>query len=151
MTNVLRDCAKDLRIGRCYLPASMLAQVGLAQEDLLSTENSLRTRPVLFELVRKTLDHYREAIEYTLALSASSIRLRLACLWPVLIGLETLALLVGNDQWLDPAQASKIRRNDVYRIMARSTLLVASNGMLRRWMEGLIARVEERMNPVPAS
>jgi farnesyl-diphosphate farnesyltransferase len=58
---------------------------------------------------------------------------------------------VGNDQWLDPAQASKIRRNDVYRIMARSTLLVASNGMLRRWMEGLIARVEERMNPVPAS
>ena len=151
MTNVLRDCAKDLRIGRCYLPASMLAQVGLAQEDLLSPENSLRTRPVLFELVRKTLDHYREAIEYTLSLSASSIRLRLACLWPVLIGLETLALLVGNDQWLDPAQASKIRRNDVYRIMARSTLLVASNGMLRRWMEGLIARVEERMNPVPAS
>ena len=148
MTNVLRDCGKDLRIGRCYLPAPMLAQAGLAPEDLLSPENSLRARPILFELVRSALDHYRAAIEYTLALSAFSIRLRLACLWPVLIGLETLVLLVGNDRWLDPAQSSKIRRNDVYRIMARSTLLVASNGMLRRWMEELVAQVEAGMNNV---
>jgi farnesyl-diphosphate farnesyltransferase len=146
MTNVLRDCGKDLRIGRCYLPDPMLAQAGLTAEDLLLPENSLRARPVLFQLIRRTLDHYREAIEYTLALSANSIRLRLACLWPVLIGLETLVLLAGNDSWLDPAKASKIRRNDVYRIMARSALLVASNGMLRRWMEGLILKVEERMS-----
>ena len=29
LVNVLRDCGKDLRIGRCYLPAPMLAQAGL--------------------------------------------------------------------------------------------------------------------------
>ena len=148
MTNVLRDCGEDLRIGRCYLPAPMLAQAGLSPEDLSSPENSLCARPVLFELIRKTLDHYREAVEYTLSLSAFSIRLRLACVWPVVIGLETLVLLVDNDRWLDPANPSKIRRNDVYRIMARSTLLVASNGQLRRWMEGLIAEVEERMEAI---
>jgi farnesyl-diphosphate farnesyltransferase len=124
MTNVLRDCGKDLRIGRCYLPATMLARFGLTK-DLLLTDTSLPARPLLFELVMESLDHFCEAIEYTLALPAFSIRLRLACLWPVLIGLETLLLLVCNDDWLDPSKISKIRRNDVYQIIAFSVPLVA--------------------------
>ena len=146
MTNVLRDCGKDLRIGRCYLPAEMLAQVGLTPKDLLLPETSLRARPLLFELVRRTLDHYREAVEYTLALPAFSARLRLSCLWPVLIGLETLLLLVNNDRWLEPANASKIRRGDVYRIIAFSAPLAPSNGLLRIWIERLMARIEKRIN-----
>jgi farnesyl-diphosphate farnesyltransferase len=35
MTNVLRDVAQDLRIGRCYLPRHALAARGLAPADLL--------------------------------------------------------------------------------------------------------------------
>lgn len=146
MTNVLRDCGKDLRIGRCYLPATMLARAGLAPQDLLLPEMSLRARPVLYELVRKALDCYRDGIEYTLALSIFSARLRLACLWPLLIGLETVWLLVRNDQWLDPAKASKIRREDVYRIVTLSAPLVASNGLLRIWFERLIAKIEACMH-----
>src|SRR5262249_4676030 len=107
MTNVLRDCSRDLRIGRCYIPAAMLAQFGLMPQELLSPDTSLRAQPVLFELIEKALDHFREGLEYVLALPALSIRLRSACLWPMLIGLETLVLLVGNDQWLDPQKALK--------------------------------------------
>jgi farnesyl-diphosphate farnesyltransferase len=146
MTNVLRDCGKDLRIGRCYLPATMLARFSLTPQDLLLPDTSSRARPVLFELVRKTLDHFREAVEYTRSLPAFSVRLRLACLWPVLIGLETVLFLVGNDRWLDPAKVSKIRRGDVYRIMALSVPLVASNRLLRIWTDRLIVRIEARMN-----
>jgi len=29
LTNVLRDCPRDLRIGRCYFPRDLLAQAGL--------------------------------------------------------------------------------------------------------------------------
>ena len=75
LTNVLRDCAKDLRIGRCYLPTSMLAPVRLTPPDLLAPDSSLRARPILFALVGKSLDRYREAVEYTLALPTFSIRL----------------------------------------------------------------------------
>jgi farnesyl-diphosphate farnesyltransferase len=142
MTNVLRDCGKDLRIGRCYLPSSMLDRFGLSPQDLLLPETSLAARPLLFELVKKTLEHFREAVEYTLSLPAFAVRLRLACLWPVLIGLETLSLLVSNDYWLDPARVSKIRRGDVYRIIALSIPLVPSNRYLRLWMERQIAEVE---------
>jgi farnesyl-diphosphate farnesyltransferase len=145
MVNVLRDCGKDLRIGRCYLPASMLAQAGLGPRDLLEPGASARARGILFELVRIALDHFRAAIDYTFALPRLSMRLRLACLWPILIGLETLERLVANEAWLDPARTSKVTRNDVYRILACSTLLAPSNALLARWFRRLIARVEARI------
>jgi farnesyl-diphosphate farnesyltransferase len=145
MTNVLRDCGKDLRIGRCYLPSTMLDRFGLNPQDLLLSKTSVSARPLLFELVAKTLDHYREAVEYSLSLPAFAVRLRLACLWPALIGLETLTLLVSNDEWLDPAKVSKIGRGDVYRIIAFSVPLVASNRLLRLWMERRISGIEARM------
>jgi farnesyl-diphosphate farnesyltransferase len=145
MTNVLRDCGKDLRIGRCYLPVEMLDRFGLTPQDLLEPANSLRAQPLLFEVVRLTLDHFREAVEYTLAIPASSARLRLACLWPVLIGLETVLLLVHNDDWLDPGKVSKIQRSKVYRVIGYSLPLVASNTLLRSWAERLIGRIEARL------
>ncbi len=145
MTNVLRDCSKDLRIGRCYLPSTMLDRYSLSPQDLLLPSASLRARPLMFDLVRMTLDHFREAVEYTFAIPALSFRLRLACLWPVLIGLETLVLLVNNDDWLDPAKISKIQRSTVYRIVVCSALLAPSDRLLRSWIERLIGRVEARL------
>jgi farnesyl-diphosphate farnesyltransferase len=145
MTNVLRDCGKDLRIGRCYLPITLLDRLGLSPQDLLLPSNSRRAQPLLFELIRMTLDHFREAVEYTLAIPAFSIRLRLACLWPVVIGLETLLLLVDNNDWLDPGKVSKIRRNKVYQVISCSVPLVASNTLVRIWAERLIGKIEARL------
>ncbi|AEI79179.1 farnesyl-diphosphate farnesyltransferase [Cupriavidus necator N-1] len=133
MTNVLRDCGKDLRIGRCYLPATMLHQHGLSPQDLLLPDASLRARALMLELVHDTLDHFHEAMAYTLAIPPHFIRLRLACLWPVLIGMETLLLLVRNDDWLDPAKTSRLQRSKVYRIIACSLPMVPSNSLLRIW------------------
>jgi len=145
MTNVLRDCGKDLRIGRCYLPQSMLDRHGLAARDLLQAANLTRARPLLVELLRETLDHFRAALDYTLAIPASALRLRLACLWPILIGLETLLLLVDNDAWLDPAKVSKVTRNTVYRIIASSLLLAPSNALVRNAIDKRIRRIEARL------
>lgn len=145
MVNVLRDCGKDLRIGRCYLPTDVLDRHGLTVQLLLDPSNSQRARPALHELVRIALDHFREAMAYTFALPRTAIRLRLACLWPILIGLETLALLVANDAWLDPARVIKVKRSDVYRVLWRSTALVMSDTALRNWMDALIARIEKSL------
>ncbi|WP_420998296.1 phytoene/squalene synthase family protein [Cupriavidus sp. 30B13] len=145
MTNVLRDCGKDLRIGRCYLPSALLARYGLAPQDLLAPGNSARAQPLLFELVRHALGHFRAALDYTLTIPGAAVRLRLACIWPIVIGLETLLLLVDNPAWLDPARVSKVRRNTVYRVMAHSLPAVASDWLVRRWIGGLMARIEARM------
>lgn len=145
MTNVLRDCGKDLRIGRCYLPSTVLERHGLQASELLHAETSQRARPVLNELLGTALALYRDALAYTLSLPRHAIRLRLACLWPIIIGLETLVLLADNTMWLDPARVSKIRRNDVYRILAYSFVAVGSDRLVTRWVEGLIDRVESRI------
>jgi farnesyl-diphosphate farnesyltransferase len=146
MTNVLRDCARDLRIGRCYLPESMLARHGLTPQDVLRPESSARARPVLFELLRTSLALFQDAVDYTLAIPSSAVRLRLACLWPIMIGLDTLVLLARNDAWLDPGRISKVRRNDVYRIMAASLPMVASNGMLRAWTSRRMRAIEREIS-----
>ncbi|HVE09879.1 MAG TPA: phytoene/squalene synthase family protein [Paraburkholderia sp.] len=145
MTNVLRDSGKDLRIGRCYLPSTLLERFGLTPQDLLMPAASLRAKPLLHELLPKALEHYRAAVDYMLAIPAHAVRLRLACVWPIVIGLETLVLLVDNDAWLEPAKVSKVKRGAVYRMIAASLPAVLSDTLLRNWTYRLIARIEARL------
>ncbi len=147
MTNVLRDCARDLRISRCYLPNTLLARHGLTPEALLDPATSAQARPVLCELLRDTLDRYRDAVDYTLAIPAGAIRLRLACLWPIMIGLDTLVLLAHNDAWLDPDRVIKVKHNDVYRIIASSMPLAVSDALVRRWTERRIGTISAAIRP----
>lgn len=145
MTNILRDCAKDLRIGRCYLPDDVLAAHRVGVADLLSPGASARTRGVLVDLLRVTLDQYRDACRYTLAIPRRFVRLRLACLWPIMIGLETLELLAGHEAWLDPATPAKVPRKRIYRIMASSLVLVGSNAAIRARTDALVDAVNARI------
>ena len=146
MTNVLRDCAADLRIGRCYLPAQQLAALGLQPTDLLQPATAQAAQPVLFDLVRHALLQFGEASAYLSAIPRHCVRLRLACLWPILIGLETLLALVQTPAWLDPAQVIKIKRNDIYRIVVSSVPGIASNSVLKRRIEALIKQISHIIN-----
>jgi farnesyl-diphosphate farnesyltransferase len=138
LTNILRDIPRDLRIGRCYLPASELAESGLRPADLLEPANSERARPVLARWLDLALDHYKAAWEYTMSIPKRECRLRLACIWPIWIGLETLGLLRRSKNFLDPELVIKISRGRIYAIMAASVLIAGSDacltrGFRRRW------------------
>lgn len=136
LTNVLRDVPKDLRIGRCYLPLGELTAVGVKPEDLLIVETGSRARPVLAYWLKVAMGHYSAAEEYLLAHPRRCVRLRLAVLWPILIGLATLALLARNAAWLDPKCPSKVARGWVYRVLVGSLPIGWSNGILSRWIRG---------------
>jgi farnesyl-diphosphate farnesyltransferase len=137
MTNILRDLARDLRIGRCYLPLEELTPHGLLPEHLLEPSTTANIRPVLHELLALTLDHYRWGWAYTLAIPRREVRMRLACAWPLLIGIRTLDLVARADNLLDPRVRVKISRAGVYRILLASSLLVLSNRGLRRYAQHL--------------
>ena len=151
MTNVMRDCPKDLRIGRCYLPLELLKKSGLSPDQLLEPANSLKAKAVLFELLKITLGHYNEAVRYVLAIPQSCGRLRLACLWPILIGLETLNELAQNKQWLDPEHPSKISRRRVYRDIALSLPTVGSDTIVKSWLDNGIKKVERHFQPISST
>ena len=134
LTNVLRDVPKDLRMGRCYLPKAELAQIGIDPEELLDPAAGSRARPVLAGGIELALAHYAAAEEYLAAIPRRCLRLRLAALWPVIIGLATLAKLASNPLWLDPSHPSRVSRRWVYRMMAFSLAAAVSNRVLRAWI-----------------
>jgi farnesyl-diphosphate farnesyltransferase len=133
MTNILRDLAVDLRLGRCYLPREELARHGLSPEHLLTPSAIDKVRPILRELLALTLDHYRHGWAYTLAVPRREVQIRLACAWPLLIGFQTLDLVARADNLLDPSVTVKTSRAAVYRILLSSSMLVFSNRGLRRY------------------
>jgi len=129
LTNVLRDIPRDLQSGRCYLPADGLAELGLSPRDLLDPARTPRARPLLEELLQVALDHYDAGWRYTLAIPRREWRMRLACAWPLLIGLATLGTFAKQRDPLTVG-AVKISRPEVRRLLARSALTVWSNRAL---------------------
>ena len=145
LTNILRDAPKDLRIGRCYLPHSELNRIGLRPADLLDARNSARARPLLAWGIRTALTDFAAAERYILVIPRRCLRLRLAALWPVLIGLSTLALLARADNWLSPTEPIKAPRRSVYAIIAVSLICGRSNRLLTLWIARLRRRVERAL------
>jgi farnesyl-diphosphate farnesyltransferase len=141
LVNVLRDLPRDLRIGRCYLPRTELEAAGLAPEALLDPGSLPRVRPLLATLVKQALAHLEQGLVYTLAVPRREPRLRLACAWPLLIGLGTLARLTRATNLLDPDLTVKITRPELRRLLAVSTALAASNRGLRTYAERLAGAV----------
>jgi len=148
MVNVLRDLAHDLRIGRCFLPRQDLTTLGLTPEDLLDPAALDRLHPLLRDLIAYTLTLFSDGWAYTLAIPRRLVRLRLACAWPLLIGLRTLERLQQARDLLDPRIRVKVSRPMVYAILARTTAVAWSDAGLDHFYRGLRGRMEAQ--PAPA-
>jgi len=122
LVNVLRDLPTDLRNGRCYIPTDQLAIRGLTPADLLEPNNESRFRPIFEVWLERAESHLFAGWSYTNALPRGSIRVRLACAWPIQIGLETIKLLRTNPV-LDQQKRVKVSRGNVKKLMLRSVLL----------------------------
>ncbi|MBI1963930.1 MAG: squalene/phytoene synthase family protein [Candidatus Rokubacteria bacterium] len=130
LTNVLRDVPGDLAHGRSYLPARELAALGLGPRDLLTPAGALRARPLYRRLLGRAVAHYDVAWEYTLAIPRLEWRMRLACAWPLMIGLATIAALAAHPNPLAATTPVKIPRAAVRGILTRSALTVWSDRAL---------------------
>jgi farnesyl-diphosphate farnesyltransferase len=154
LTNVLRDVPADLAQGRCYLPATELARLGLAPTDLLSAGGAGRARPLLRRLLSVALDHYDAAWRYTLAIPRREWRMRLACAWPLLIGQGTLDALAAHDNPFAATPPVKVSRAAVRTMLAGSTLAVWSNRALAtaaaRRRARIVSHLDHRVGVAPA-
>ncbi len=129
LVNILRDLPADLRRGRCYLPAERLAEVGLQPVDLLEPASEPRLRPLYHGWLDTAQAHLAAGWAYTCALPRRQFRVRLACAWPVLIGVQTLGKLRAANP-LEATQRVKVNRREVRGILLRSTL---ASGSARAW------------------
>jgi farnesyl-diphosphate farnesyltransferase len=116
LVNILRDMPADLRQGRCYLPESGLRALGLVPANLLHAEAEPVLRPLYDIWLERAQSYLAAGWTYTNRLPWRLGRVRLACAWPILIGVQTLSLLrVGNI--LDPAVRLKVPRKNVKRLI----------------------------------
>ena len=137
LVNILRDLPTDLRNGRCYLPGPQLAAHGLVPADLLQPANEPRFRPLYQTYLAQAEAHLAAGWDYTNALPRRCVRVRLACAWPILIGIKTLARL-RTQNVLDPQRRVKISRPEVRSLMIRSVLLYPWPSIWR----GLFQRIQ---------
>lgn len=129
LTNIVKDIARDLHRGRCYVPESLLAEAGLKPADLLIESNLPRFKPVLDQLIALAMDHLDQGWVYTMSIPVSEIRQRLACIWPIILAGETLKRVAISPDLLNPAVNVKVPRSVVYRVMT-ATILTCGNAFV---------------------
>jgi farnesyl-diphosphate farnesyltransferase len=141
LVNVIRDVPADLRAGRCYWPVELLAAHGLSpialarmadpRAELPPLHTARAVRAATAELLTLAVQMCEAAWPYVRAIAPGplQVRLRLACVWPLLLGLKTLSLLrcVGSPL-LCGAAPVKVGRAAVYALMARSSLAAVLDG-----------------------
>lgn len=141
MINILRDFPRDIEQGRCYLSAAELSAHGLELSEISALRQRVldehQSRAVAaklqklyhsqIELARQWL---REGMGYVKTIPRRSLRLRLAVLWPLFIGLATLDQLATTPLEAHFQRPVKISRHDVYRLLLATLLFSGSNRLL---------------------
>ncbi len=147
LTNILRDWRADLRLGRCYFPQSLLQIHGLNVVSLQQGDTGKAFGALRAGLSDLAMAWYRQGLHYVLAVPRRSPRLRLAALWPILIGVATLDKMQRSEHSDSPV---KVTRGWVYRMLLVSTCIVGSNVLLSlyyKYLELSLRKVIKRHQP----
>ena len=121
LVNILRDLPADLKNGRCYLPGQRLDEAKLRPETLFSPTTAERFQPLFHEYLDKAEAHLAAGWNYTNTLPYGQFRVRLACAWPILFGMRTIAKLRAADARQMRTRV-KISRGEIWRIILLSLL-----------------------------
>jgi 4,4'-diapophytoene synthase len=141
--NVIRGLRKDYERGWIYVPESFCAAVNLSRADLFKPEYQLQALQVVDMLADKAERHLGLALKYVKALPRWLHTLRLACIWPMLFAVRTLALSRHNVNVL--MGEVKMTRDEVKAIVRDTTLFGWSN----TWLDGYFHYLQTA--PPPAS
>jgi farnesyl-diphosphate farnesyltransferase len=135
LVNILRDIAKDIRMGRCYFSAEELAAHGLTLEAVQLDPAKLI--PVMAPWRTLSREHLECGLHYLDALQQK--RVRYASALPLLLGIRTLALVDKADE---PAllQGVKVSRGEVAKILLEAGIANLKQGGIGKMGEGLLRK-----------
>lgn len=142
MTNISKDVIVDQSRGWSYIPKSYIEEAGLTLETFQSGEKPGQNLKVIETILLKTCGHLRDALKYTLAIPRTEIRLRLFCIWPLWMAVETVATLHNNKSLLSSDAPVKISRKTVRKILRRTPLIAFSNYLLQKSFDDILKAPE---------
>jgi farnesyl-diphosphate farnesyltransferase len=139
--NVIRGLRKDYERGWVYVPKKFLARVNLTAHELFQPENRAAAIQVLDMLADKAERHLRAALTCVKTLPPWQHRIRLACIFPLMFAIRTLAISRRNAQVFE--NEAKISRDEVKQIVIASKLWGWSNLWLDSYYQKLNAVAEK--------
>jgi len=133
--NIIRGLRKDYERGWVFVPATFLEKNGLTREAFFNTTKEGKALSVINLLIEKAKRHLDNGLIYITLLPRNERRIRLACIWPLLFAVKTLALSRNN---LDVVTSeTKMTRPQVKNIVLVSSMLYWSNTALKNYYRHL--------------
>ncbi len=138
LTNISKDIVVDRNRGWSYIPKSIIAEKGLTVDEFHAGASMDKNLEILEKLLHKTRGHLQDALRFTLAIPRRNVLIRLFCIWPLWMAMETVAVLHNNADLLNSNANVKIPRSTVRRIVRQTPLMSASNFLLRQSFENIL-------------
>ena len=132
ITNILKDLADDLKIGRCYLPSDELSAAGLSPENLLDPDSAGKLKPVIAKWTLWAACRLDASLRYIASIPGRRPRARAAVIWPVYWALDTLSEIISERRLLDPRKKIKIPRKKIYAAILGSHTALISNSAFEK-------------------
>ena len=129
--NIVRGMRKDYERGWVFVPQTFYEPLGLTRDSFFDPANLDKAMQVVARLAAKAEHHLQNGLTYVQELPQLHHRLRLACMWPLLFAVKTLALSRNNPNVI--LDEAKITRGDVKEIVMKTQLLGWSNVWLRHY------------------
>lgn len=137
LTNIVKDVRDDFSAGRCWLPASVLADHGItAPEQLWDPALAVRGREVLRHMIAAAQREITEALVYIDTLPKTEVAIRRFCIAPMLLAVLTLRKL-WQTSTVFGVEPVKVSRNTVRATLATTHALVDKSAALNTVFIGL--------------
>jgi len=126
--NIIKDSREDFTEGRCFIPADLLKKHGITLEEFFKSGKKDEIKAVYGELIAKAEEHLESAIRYIEAIPVRLWRIRLFCIWPVVLAYATLNGIKRDlDEFIDTNQTYKITRKEVKKLILKGYFAAFSN------------------------
>jgi farnesyl-diphosphate farnesyltransferase len=149
--NILRDVAADVPQQRYYWPQALLSKYRLNYQTLCEPAHREQAMHALGEVIDNALDYLFSGMYYVLSLPQSAVRVRMFCLIPLFMAIESYIKCIRNRDIFASEKTVKINREQVTEIVSKSTLWSASNSQLTTWFMGTMARANPQLLKTPAA
>ncbi|MEM3361730.1 MAG: squalene/phytoene synthase family protein [Candidatus Anstonellaceae archaeon] len=131
--NIIRDIRQDIKEKRYFWPINLLKKYSLDYNNIFKKENRESAIKILKIMLKNTKKDIDDAIKYIKALPKNQIKIRIFCLIPLFMALESYAALIKNQKLFELEEKVKIGRRAVYSIALKAALVAESNSIIYKW------------------
>lgn len=138
-TNIVKDFAKDLRRGICYLPDQWLREVEYRPLTLAGAPPTWT-----YNVIANVLSELRDATDYVLALPYTAVGYCLASLMCLLPAYQTVLLAAKkHDSMFTAEHRVKISRSTMAKCLLDSRSMIADNDAIKQYSQRLHGAIED--------